>query len=366
MSYEAMHKVRASGLSDRTQVDVLEALAFFLNKETGACFPSTEAISRISRVNDRLVRTTLKTLHSLGLISSTQKAGQKRYFTLHLDRLPLPTPLQEVTGGQENAGGEESTPLYENTPLQESTGEGCRKIQGTPVGKCSTPLYETTPEQGINKESNKEGNKEDSAPAEGDTFNPSEWALKQSPKNGTHESTVFGPVTRNKNKEKEQGIGTGNSLPERTLWETDHFDNTVKKVEKPKATRAKPKTSCPFSPDDPIPPEYLEYAQAKHPSINAQTEFTKFVNFHLSKDNRYSNWLAAWRTWATKAEEFAKSRPQSQSYTPARRSTDPQAGWVSTQTPTNPPPLYTPEEREALKKKYQAMTAIFAKTDKNV
>ena len=133
MSYEAMHKVRASGLSDRTQVDVLEALAFFLNKETGACFPSTEAISRISRVNDRLVRTTLKTLHSLGLISSTQKAGQKRYFTLHLDRLPLPTPLQEVTGGQENAGGEESTPLYENTPLQESTGEGCRKIQGTPV-----------------------------------------------------------------------------------------------------------------------------------------------------------------------------------------------------------------------------------------
>lgn len=316
MSYEAMHKVRASGLTDRTQVDVLEALAFFLNKETGACFPSTEAISRISRVNDRLVRTTLKTLHSLGLISSTQKAGQKRYFTLHLDRLPLPTPLQEVTGGQENAGGEESTPLYENTPLQESTGEGCRKIQGTPVGKCSTPLYETTPEQGINKESNKE---------------------------------------------EEQG-----SLPAQAPWETDHLTNDGKKVEKPKATRAKPKTSCPFSPDDPIPPEYLEYAQAKHPSINAQAEFTKFVNFHLSKDNRYSNWLAAWRTWTTKAEEFAKSRPQSQSYAPARRSTDPQAGWVSTQTPTNPPPLYTPEEREALKKKYQAMTAIFAKTDKNV
>lgn len=200
-------------------------------------------------------------------------------------------------------------------------------------------------------------------------FNPSEWALKQSSKNGTlestkngtHESTVFGPVTRNKNKEKEQGIGTGSVAPS-----PDHFPDATKKIEEPKATRAKPKTSCPFSPDDPIPPEYLEYAQAKHPSINAQTEFTKFVNFHLSKDNRYSNWLAAWRTWATKAEEFAKSRPQSQSYTPARCSTDPQAGWVSTQTPTNPPPLYTPEEREALKKKYQAMTAIFAKTDKNV
>ena len=155
-------------------------------------------------------------------------------------------------------------------------------------------------------------------------------------------------------------------MPAQAPWETDHLTNDGKKVEKPKATRAKPKTSCPFSPDDPIPPEYLEYAQAKHPSINAQTEFTKFVNFHISKDNKFSNWLAAWRTWATKAEEFAKSRPQSQSYTPARRSTDPQAGWVSTQTPTNPPPLYTPEEREALKKKYQAMTAMFAQTDKNL
>lgn len=178
----------------------------------------------------------------------------------------------------------------------------------------------------------------------------------------------------NPNKEVEQGKEqitgtekeTSNSLPAQAPWETDHLTNDGKKVEKPKATRAKPKTSCPFSPDDSIPPEYLEYVQAKHPSINAQTEFTKFVNFHISKDNKYSNWLAAWRTWTTKAEEFSKRKPQPQSYTPARRSTDPQAGWVSTQTPANPPPLYTPEEREALKKKYQAMTAIFAKTDKNV
>ena len=104
-------------------------------------------------------------------------------------------------------------------------------------------------------------------------------------------------------------------MPAQAPWETtDQLSADVKKIEKPKKERAKPKTSCPFSPDDSIPPEYLEYAQAKHPSINAQTEFTKFVNFHISKDNRYSNWLAAWRTWATKAEEFAKSRPQSQSY----------------------------------------------------
>ena len=283
MSYEAMHRVRASGLTDRTLVDVLEALAFFLNKETGACFPSTESIARISRVNDRTVRITLKALHEQGLISSTQKAGQKRYFTLNLDRLPEPAPLQEVTGVQEV------------TPLQEVTGGGCKNLQGTPVKTYREPLQKLTPEQGINKESNKE---------------------------------------------EEQG-----SLPAQAPWETDHFPDATKKVEKPKATRAKPKTSCPFSPDDPIPPEYLEYAQAKHPSINAQTEFTKFVNFHLSKDNRYSNWLAAWRTWATKAEEFAKSRPQSQNQTyPFGKPTDPQYGIGVCERPKVLPREYTPEE----------------------
>ena len=260
MSYEAMHKVRASGLTDRTQVDVLEALAFFLNKETGACFPSTEAISRISRVNDRLVRTTLKTLHSLGLISSTQKAGQKRYFTLHLDRLPLPTPLQEVTGGQENAGGEESTPLYENTPLQESTGEGCRKIQGTPVGKCSTPLYETTPEQGINKESNKE---------------------------------------------EEQG-----SLLERTPWETDHLTNDGKKVEKPKKTVDRgSRLSITELPDD-----WKAFAEQEEPDLDPKRLFENFKDYWNGLSGAKAikkDWKGTWRNFVRSfhnAEDW-KRRP---------------------------------------------------------
>lgn len=261
MSYEAMHKVRASGLTDRTQVDVLEALAFFLNKETGACFPSTEAISRISRVNDRLVRTTLKTLHSLGLISSTQKAGQKRYFTLHLDRLPLPTPLQEVTGGQENAGGEESTPLYENTPLQESTGEGCRKIQVTPVGKCSTPLYETTPEQGINKESNKE---------------------------------------------EEQG-----SLPAQAPWETDHLTNDGKKVEKPKrqATDKGSRLSITELPDD-----WKAFAEQEASDLDPQRLFENFKDYWTGLSGAKAikkDWTATWRNYVRSfhnAEDW-KRRP---------------------------------------------------------
>ena len=167
---------------------------------------------------------------------------------------------------------------------------------------------------------------------------------------GTPVKTYRGPLQKlTPEQVNEQVIkqvkGTSNSLPAQAPWETDHLTNDGKKVEKPKATRAKPKTSCPFSPDDPIPPEYLEYAQAKHPSINAQTEFTKFVNFHISKDNRYSNWLAAWRTWTTKAEEFAKSRPQSQNQTyPFGKPTDPQYGIGVCERPKVLPREYTPEE----------------------
>lgn len=263
MSYEAMHKVRASGLSDRTQVDVLEALAFFLNKETGACFPSTEAISRISRVNDRLVRTTLKTLHSLGLISSTQKAGQKRYFTLHLDRLPLPTPLQEVTGGQENAGGEESTPLYENTPLQESTGEGCRKIQGTPVGKCSTPLYETTPEQGINKESNKE---------------------------------------------EEQG-----SLPAQAPWETDHFPDATKKIEEQKPKRTTTDRGSRLTITE-LPDDWKAFAEQEEPDLDPKRLFENFKDYWNGLSGAKAikkDWKGTWRNFVRSfhnAEDW-KRRP---------------------------------------------------------
>ena len=271
MSYEAMHKVRACGLTDRTLVDVLDSLAFFLNQESGLCFPSTDSIARVARLSPNIVRRAVKDLETAGYISTYQKPGGRRNFQLHLERLPdgdcSSQSAAEVKGVSHLEGVRELTGVSEVKGVSEVTPIPCKKCDPSPVRSERGPLSEVTPEQGINKESNKE---------------------------------------------EEQG-----SLPAQAPWETtDQLSADVKKIEKPKATRAKPKTSCPFSPDDPIPPEYLEYAQAKHPSINAQTEFTKFVNFHLSKDNRYSNWLAAWRTWTTKAEEFAKSRPQSQSYTP--------------------------------------------------
>lgn len=311
MSYAAERWARSQTVGNSTAKAVLRELAFYHNGQTGLCCPSVSKIARVLEVKKAdTITAAIKRLEEGGFISREFIRDPETGQILRTEYALIGFVASEwVSSKNQDTSPEDQGTSPENrgtVPQKRGRGSPEKRGEGSPENQ---------------------------------------------------------DVTGNRNREIEQGIGTGSAAPS-----PDHFPDATKKVEepKPKATRAKPKTSCPFSPDDPIPPEYLEYAQAKHPSINAQTEFTKFVNFHLSKDNRYSNWLAAWRTWATKAEEFAKSRPQSQSYTPARRSTDPQAGWVSTQTPTNPPPLYTPEEREALKKKYQAMTAIFAKTDKNV
>lgn len=281
MSYAAERWARSQKVGNASAKFVLIELANALNRESGKCFPSIDALQKATELNRKTVIAATKFLEERGFIT------KQRSFANGKQTIYYGFPSFNSADWDAKKSTESGT--------LESTENGTLLDESTRIGTLESTEIGTT-------ESTKTG-------------------THDSTENGTFESTVFGPVTGNKNREIEQGSRTRNSLPAQAPWETDHFDNTVKKVEKPKATRAKPKTSCPFSPDDPIPPEYLEYAQAKHPSINAQTEFTKFVNFHLSKDNRYSNWLAAWRTWATKAEEFAKSRPQSQSY--AQRNNQP-------------------------------------------
>ena len=276
MSYAAERWARSQKVGNASAKFVLIELANALNRESGKCFPSIDALQKATELNRKTVIAATKFLEERGFIT------KQRSFANGKQTIYYGFPSFNSADWDAKKSTESGT--------LESTENGTLLDESTRIGTLESTEIGTT-------ESTKTG-------------------THDSTENGTFESTVFGPVTGNKNREIEQGSRTSNSLPAQAPWETDHLTNDGKKVEKPKATRAKPKTSCPFSPDDPIPPEYLEYAQAKHPSINAQTEFTKFVNFHLSKDNRYSNWLAAWRTWATKAEEFAKSRPQSQSYTP--------------------------------------------------
>ena len=303
MSYDAIGWAMPKVIKDVNAKSCLVVLAYHHNKETGLCCPSISTIADEMGVRSlNTVRKAIGALVEMKLLTMSREFGER---------------------------GEILSTRY-NLNLQSEAFKPMKKKKGA--------VHDVKEVHEV-KEAHEV--KEGGSSAEG--------GVVHDMKEGGSRGEVGVVHVVNPNKEIEQGIEQGNrtrnSLPAQALWETDHFDNTVKKVEKPKATRAKPKTSCPFSPDDSIPPEYLEYAQAKHPSINAQTEFTKFVNFHLSKDNRYSNWLAAWRTWATKAEEFAKSRPQSQNQTfPFGKPTDPQYGIGDCERPKVLPREYTPEE----------------------
>lgn len=278
MSYAAIDWAMPKVIKDVNAKSCLVVLAYHHNKETGLCCPSISTIADEMGVRSlNTVRKAIGVLVEMNLLTMSREFGDR---------------------------GEILSTRY-TLNLQSEAFKPVRKKKGV--------VHDV-----------KEGHEVKEVHDVKEGGSPNEGGVVHLVQGGSssHEGGVVHVVNPNKEVEqgKEQITGTeketSNSLPAQAPWETDHLTNDGKKVEKPKATRAKPKTSCPFSPDDSIPPEYLEYVQAKHPSINAQTEFTKFVNFHISKDNKYSNWLAAWRTWATKAEEFAKSRPQSQSYTP--------------------------------------------------
>lgn len=259
MSYAAERWARSQTVGNSTAKAVLRELAFYHNGQTGLCCPSVSKIARVLEVKKAdTITAAIKRLEEGGFISREFIRDPETGQILRTEYALIGFVASEwVSSKNQDASPEDQDASPENrgtVPQKRGRGSPEKRGEGSPENQ---------------------------------------------------------DVTGNRNREIEQGSRTGNSLPAQAPWETDHFDNTVKKIEKPKATRAKPKTSCPFSPDDPIPPEYLEYAQAKHPSINAQTEFTKFVNFHLSKDNRYSNWLAAWRYWVGNIKTYSRQTQRS-------------------------------------------------------
>lgn len=70
-------------------------------------YPSTATIAKKTGFNERTVRIAIRRLGVLGLISTTQSAGGRRYFTVNVKSL--------TTGGQETAGGKEVTVGQETT-----------------------------------------------------------------------------------------------------------------------------------------------------------------------------------------------------------------------------------------------------------
>ena len=264
MSYEAMHKVRACGLTDRTLVDVLDSLAFFLNQESGLCFPSTDSIARVARLSPNIVRRAVKDLETAGYISTYQKPGGRRNFQLHLERLPdgdcSSQSAAEVKGVSHLEGVRELTGVSEVKGVSEVTPLPCKKCDPSPVRSERGPLSEVTPEQGNNKESNKE---------------------------------------------EEQG-----SLPAQAPWETDHLTNDGKKVEKPKKTVDRgSRLSITELPDD-----WKAFAEQEEPDLDPKRLFENFKDYWNGLSGAKAikkDWKGTWRNFVRSfhnAEDW-KRRP---------------------------------------------------------
>lgn len=258
MGFLAVFKVRGSGLTNKTEVDVLEALAFFMNDQSGVCFPSTDAVARIARVHPNVARKTLKELEVNGLISTRQAPGCRRYFDLHLDRLPL----NETAGGNDLDGVKEVEPLKDIEGVKEVEVAPLKKVEGTPLTSLSTPLKDLEPE-----------------------------------------------LTKELTKEQRREL-TSLDAPERTPWETDLLSNDVKKIEKPKKTVDRgSRLSITELPDD-----WKAFAEQEEPDLDPKRLFENFKDYWNGLSGAKAikkDWKGTWRNFVRSfhnAEDW-KRRP---------------------------------------------------------
>lgn len=262
MSYDAERWARSQKVGNASAKFVLIELASALNRNDSECYPSIDTLEEVTELNRKTVIASTKLLEEKGFIKKrrTFENGKQRIYY----SFPMFNPSEWALKQSSKNGTLEST--ENGTLLDQSTKSG--------------------------------------------TFQSTENGTTESTKNGTHESTVFGPVTRNKNKEKEQGIGTGNSLPERTLWETDHLTNDGKKVEKPKKTVDRgSRLSITELPDD-----WKAFAEQEEPDLDPKRLFENFKDYWNGLSGAKAikkDWKGTWRNFVRSfhnAEDW-KRRP---------------------------------------------------------
>lgn len=57
-----------------------------------------------------------------------------------------------------------------------------------------------------------------------------------------------------------------------------------------------------------------DWARDHSLTVDLARETDKFLNYHRSKGTRFSDWVAAWRNWMLKAQDFAPKRPSDTEY----------------------------------------------------
>ena len=280
MGWKTAGLIRVSGLTDGTDVDVLEAIASFLNEEDGRCFPALESVMLVARKSRNIVRQSIKTLCVQGLLSFSAEPGKVRSYVIHVHNLPEPKLdcFKEFFRTELCKKGPQVQKLtgFRSEPGSEVNREGVQKC--TPTGFRSEPGggSEMNPEQGNEQVSNREQNKEVMCASASQTL-PAD--LPDVP----FDDVLFDEA--------------------RSMGSEPNVEITIEAPapapqKRKAAPRRKPATPCPFDADASIPDEYKAIAE-KVGIGNPQQVFSAFVNHAIAHDRSLVVWPAGFRTWCS-------------------------------------------------------------------
>ena len=246
---------KLSALAWNVEVDksadrlVLLALASKADDNGRNCFPSVESICGLTVLNRKTVFAVISRLADRGLITVRKRVStNSNEYLLHVDRWT------------ENGSTENGTTQKGDIPKTEQRSSQKRNDGSTENG---TTVVPKTGHYSINTQS--------------DT----------------------------------QSTTQSESLPAQAPWETDHFDNTVKKVEKPKrqATDKGSRLSITELPDD-----WKAFAEQEEPDLDPKRLFENFHDYWNGLSGAKAikkDWTATWRNFVRSfhnAEDW-KRRP---------------------------------------------------------
>lgn len=260
MSYDAERWARSQKVGNASAKFVLIELASALNRNDSECYPSIDTLEEVTELNRKTVIASTKLLEEKGFIKKrrTFENGKQRIYY----SFPMFNPSEWALKQSTKNGTLEST--ENGTLLDQSTKSG--------------------------------------------TFQSTENGTTESTENGTLESTVFGPVTRNKNKEKEQGIGTRSVAPS-----PDHFPDATKKIEEPKPKRTTTDRGSRLTITE-LPDDWKAFAEQEEPDLDPKRLFENFKDYWNGLSGAKAikkDWKGTWRNFVRSfhnAEDW-KRRP---------------------------------------------------------
>lgn len=268
MSYAAERWARSQKVGNASAKFVLIELANALNRESGKCFPSIDALQKATELNRKTVIAATKFLEERGFIT------KQRSFANGKQTIYYGFPSFNSADWDAKKSTESGT--------LESTENGTLLDESTRIGTLESTEIGTT-------ESTKTG-------------------THDSTENGTFESTVFGPVTGNKNREIEQGSRTGSVAPS-----PDHFPDATKNIEEPKPKRTTTDRGSRLTITE-LPDDWKAFAEQEEPDLDPKRLFENFKDYWNGLSGAKAikkDWKGTWRNFVRSfhnAEDW-KRRP---------------------------------------------------------